>query len=120
VTIVKASPQFRPIPALPKSLHEPDKAAVWAFALKGTAVDAPRTADVVMLDGKHVIESVVDLQNKKSSPGRRLKTPTAWCCWMISPACRTSSTPARIRRVLKKHGITDPKSDHHPADRRLL
>ncbi|NYY80195.1 hypothetical protein DMH27_03290 [Raoultella planticola] len=35
------------------------------LALKGTAVEAPRTADVVMLDGKHVIESVVDLQNKK-------------------------------------------------------
>ncbi len=30
----------------------------------GTPVDAPRTADVVMLDGKHVIEAVVDLQNK--------------------------------------------------------
>ncbi|PSC99525.1 hypothetical protein C7D74_28890, partial [Klebsiella pneumoniae] len=26
------------------SLHEPDKAAVWAFALQGTPVDAPRTA----------------------------------------------------------------------------
>jgi Cu2+-containing amine oxidase len=26
---------------------------------------APRTADVVMLDGKQVMEAVVDLQNKK-------------------------------------------------------
>jgi primary-amine oxidase len=94
VTIVKAAPDFKPNTRFTEiSLHEPDK-AVWDFALNGTPVDAPRTADVVMLDGKHVIEAVVDLQNKKSSHGRRLKTPTAWCCWMISPACRTSSTPA--------------------------
>jgi primary-amine oxidase len=35
VTIVKASPQFRPNTRFTEiSLHEPDKAAVWAFALK--------------------------------------------------------------------------------------
>jgi primary-amine oxidase len=38
---------------------------VWDFALNGTPVNAPRAADVIMLDGKHVIEAVVDLQNKK-------------------------------------------------------
>ena len=66
VTIVKAAPEFQPNTRFTEiSLHEPDKAAVWAFALQGTPVDAPRTADVVMLDGKHVIEAVVDLQNKK-------------------------------------------------------
>lgn len=67
VTIVKAAPEFQPNTRFTEiSLHEPDKAAVWAFALQGTPVDAPRTADVVMLDGKHVIEAVVDLQNKKN------------------------------------------------------
>ena len=56
VTIVKAAPEFQPNTRFTEiSLHEPDKAAVWAFALQGTPVDAPRTADVVMLDGKHVI-----------------------------------------------------------------
>lgn len=95
VTIVKAAPEFQPNTRFTEiSLHEPDKAAVWAFALQGTPVDAPRTADVVMLDGKHVIEAVVDLQNKKILPGRRSKAPTGWCCSMILSACRTSSIPA--------------------------
>ncbi len=39
VTIVKAAPEFQPNTEI--SLHEPDKAAVWAFALQGTPVDAP-------------------------------------------------------------------------------
>nr|VXZ85302.1 Primary amine oxidase precursor [Klebsiella pneumoniae] len=95
VTIVKAAPEFQPNTRFTEiSLHEPDKAAVWAFVLQGTPVDAPRTADVVMLDGKHVIEAVVDLQNKKSSHGRRSKAPTGWCCLTTSLACRTSSMPA--------------------------
>jgi primary-amine oxidase len=95
VAIVKAAADFKPNTRFTEiSLREPDKKAVWDFALNGTPVNAPRAADVIMLDGKHVIEAVVDLQNKRSFHGRRLKTPTAWCCWMISPACRTSSTPA--------------------------
>ena len=28
-------------------------------------LDKPRKADVIMLDGKHIIEAVVDLQNNK-------------------------------------------------------
>lgn len=42
VTIVKAAPEFQPNTRFTEiSLHEPDKAAVWAFALQGTPVDAP-------------------------------------------------------------------------------
>ena len=33
--------------------------------LNGTAVDAPRQANIIMLDGKHIIESRVDLKEKK-------------------------------------------------------
>ncbi len=76
VTIVKAAPEFQPNTRFTEiSLHEPDKAAVWAFALQGTPVDAPRTADVVMLDGKHVIEAVVDLQNKNPLPDADQRRP---------------------------------------------
>lgn len=66
VAIVKAAADFKPNTRFTEiSLREPDKKAVWDFALNGTPVNAPRTADVIMLDGKHVIEAVVDLQNKK-------------------------------------------------------
>ena len=42
---------------------------MWDFVLNGTAVDAPRQAKIVMLDGKHVIESVVDLKDKNPALG---------------------------------------------------
>ena len=29
------------------------------------------------------------------SPGNPLKTPTVWCCWMISPVCRTLLTTVK-------------------------
>ncbi|MBW9312761.1 hypothetical protein FA041_10500 [Escherichia coli] len=73
----------------------PDKEAVWAFALENKPVDQPRKADVIMLDGKHIIEAVVDLQNNKLLSRNPLKTPTEWCCWMISPVCRTLLTTVK-------------------------
>ncbi|MGO1310638.1 MAG: stalk domain-containing protein, partial [Kluyvera intermedia] len=48
VTIVKAAPEFQANTRFTEiSLHEPDKKAVWDFALNGTPVNSPRTADVV-------------------------------------------------------------------------
>jgi len=51
------------------SIHEPPKDQVWNFALTGKDVAQPRQANIVVLDGKHVIEGQVDLQSK---------TLTAW------------------------------------------
>ncbi|MGQ7109926.1 copper amine oxidase, partial [Escherichia sp. TWPC-MK] len=66
VEIVKASADFKPNTRFTEiSLLPPDKEAVWAFALENKPVDQPRKADVIMLDGKHIIEAVVDLQNNK-------------------------------------------------------
>lgn len=111
VTIVKASPQFRPNTRFTEiSLHEPDKAAVWAFALKGTAVDAPRTADVVMLDGKHVIESVVDLQNKKIISWQPIKDAHGMVLLDDFVSVQNIINASdEFAAVLKKHGITDTK-----------
>ena len=62
VEIVKASADFKPNTRFTEiSLLPPDKEAVWAFALENKPVDQPRKADVIMLDGKHIIEAVVDL-----------------------------------------------------------
>lgn len=110
VTIVKAAPEFQPNTRFTEiSLHEPDKAAVWAFALQGTPVDAPRTADVVMLDGKQVMEAVVDLQNKKILSW----TPIKGAHGMVllddfASVQNIINASSEFAAVLKKHGITDP------------
>ncbi len=66
VEIVKASPDFKPNTRFTQiALAEPEKAKVWDFVLNGTAVDAPRQANITMLDGKFVIEALVDLKDKK-------------------------------------------------------
>ena len=72
VAIVKASADFKPNTRFTQiALAEPEKAKVWDFVLNGTAVDAPRQANIIMLDGKHIIESRVDLKEKRSSAGSR-------------------------------------------------
>lgn len=111
VTIVKAAPEFKPNTRFTEiSLHEPDKAAVWAFALNGTAVDAPRTADVVMLDGKHVIESVVDLQNKKILSWKAIKDAHGMVLLDdFASVQNIINASDEFAAVLKKHGITDTK-----------
>ena len=111
VEIVKASADFKPNTRFTEiSLLPPDKEAVWAFALENKPVDQPRKADVIMLDGKHIIEAVVDLQNNKLLSWQPLKTPTVWCCWMISPVCRTLLTTVKnFAAAVKKRGITDAK-----------
>ena len=110
VTIVKAAPEFQPNTRFTEiSLHEPDKAAVWAFALQGTPVDAPRTADVVMLDGKHVIEAVVDLQNKKILSWTPIKGAHGMVLLDDFVSVQNIiNASSEFAEVLKKHGITDP------------
>ncbi len=110
VTIVKAAPEFQPNTRFSEiSLHEPDKAAVWAFALQGTPVDTPRTADVVMLDGKHVIEAVVDLQNKKILSWTPIKGAHGMVLLDDFVSVQNIiNTSSEFAEVLKKHGITDP------------
>lgn len=47
------------------SLHQPKKSEVWDFVYTGKPVSEPREANVVVLDGKHVVEGVVDLKSRK-------------------------------------------------------
>jgi primary-amine oxidase len=64
--VLKASGQFKPGHRFTEIvLKAPPKDQVWAHALEGTPVQAPRQAAFVILDGRHVIEGTVDLASKK-------------------------------------------------------
>jgi primary-amine oxidase len=62
VDILKAAGRLRPGQRFTEiALKAPPKDQVWNFALGGTAVQGPRRAQVVVLDGKQVVEGTVDL-----------------------------------------------------------
>ncbi|MHC8318596.1 primary-amine oxidase [Pseudomonas sp. LB3P31] len=65
VDIVRQSEHYKPgFRFTEVSIHEPPKDQVWNFALTGQAVAQPRQANVVVLDGKHVIEALIDLDSR--------------------------------------------------------
>lgn len=111
VGIVKASADFKPNTRFTQiALAEPEKAKVWDFVLNGTAVDAPRQAKIVMLDGKHVIESVVDLKDKKILRWEPVKDAHGMVLLDDFTAVQQIiNESSEFAEVLKKHGITDPK-----------
>ena len=111
VEIVKASADFKPNTRFTQiALAEPEKAKVWDFVLNGTAVDAPRQAKIVMLDGKHVIESVVDLKDKKILRREPVKDAHGMVLLDDFTAVQQIiNESSEFAEVLKKHGITDPK-----------
>ena len=64
--VLKASGQFKPGHRFTEIvLKAPPKDQVWAHALEGTPVQAPRQAAFVILDGRKLIEGTVDLASKK-------------------------------------------------------
>ncbi|WP_455926328.1 primary-amine oxidase [Pseudomonas putida] len=66
VDAIKASPHYQGNYRFTEiSLHEPAKDQVWKFVYTGNPVTDPREANVVVLDGKHVIESTVDLKTRQ-------------------------------------------------------
>lgn len=65
VEILKASGRYQPGYRFTEiTLKAPPKDQVWNFALKGEAVQAPRQADFVILDGKKVIEGTADFATR--------------------------------------------------------
>lgn len=65
VDIVKKSDNYKPgFRFTEVSVKAPTKDQVWNFALTGQNVTQPREASIVVLDGKHVIEALVDLDTK--------------------------------------------------------
>lgn len=111
VEIVKTSADFKPNTRFTQiALAEPEKAKVWDFVLNGTAVDAPRQANVTMLDGKHVIESVVDLTDKKVVSWAPIKDAHGMVLLDDFTAVQQIvNDSSEFAEVLKKRGITDTK-----------
>ena len=111
VEIVKASADFKPNTRFTQiALAEPEKAKVWDYVLNGTAVDAPRQAKIVMLEGKHVIESLVDLKDKKILRWEPVKDAHGMVLLDDFTAVQQIiNDSTEFAEVLKKHGITDPK-----------
>ncbi|MFJ3456580.1 primary-amine oxidase [Scandinavium goeteborgense] len=109
VEIVKASPDFKPNTRFTQiTLAEPEKAKVWNFVMSGTAVDEDRLANVTMLDGKHVIESQVDLKNKKVLHWAPIKDAHGMVLLDdFSSVQNIINASKEFADVLKKHGITD-------------
>jgi len=110
VEIVKASPDFKPNTRFTQiALAEPEKGKVWNFVMSGTAVDEDRLANVTMLDGKHVIESQVDLKNKKVLHWAPIKDAHGMVLLDdFSSVQNIINASKEFADVLKKHGITDP------------
>ncbi|WP_047626277.1 primary-amine oxidase [Enterobacter sp. ZOR0014] len=111
VEIVKASADFKPNTRFTQiALAEPEKAKVWDYVLNGTAVDTPRQAKIVMLYGKHVIESLVDLKDKKILRWEPVKDAHGMVLLDDFTAVQQIiNDSTEFAEVLKKHGITDPK-----------
>lgn len=111
VSIVKASGDFKANTRFTEiSLHEPQKAAVWAFALDGTPVNAAREASVTMLSDKQVIESVVDLKAGKILSWQVI--PGAHGMVLLDDFARVQAiidSSSEFAQALKKHGISDVK-----------
>ncbi|WP_058910220.1 primary-amine oxidase [Entomohabitans teleogrylli] len=111
VQAVKNAPQFKPGLRFSEiSLHEPPKAAVWAFVLEGKPVSASRKAEVIMLDDVHVIESVVDLDSNQVLSW----TPIDGAHGMVLlddfvSVQKIITSSSDFAAALKKHGINDPQ-----------
>ncbi|MEW5561205.1 primary-amine oxidase [Enterobacter asburiae] len=109
VEIVKASPDYKPNTRFTQiALAEPEKNKVWDFVLHDKAVDEPRLANVTMLDGKHIIESQVDLQSKKVLHWEPVKDAHGMVLLDdFATVQNVINASKEFADVLKKHGITD-------------
>ncbi|MDX6042391.1 primary-amine oxidase [Scandinavium lactucae] len=109
VAIVKAAPDFKPNTRFTQiSLAEPEKAKVWDFVISGKAVDEDRLANVTMLDGKQVIESQVDLKNKKVLRWQSINDAHGMVLLDDFATVQSVINDSKaFAEVLKKHGITD-------------
>lgn len=110
VSIVQSAPEFKPgIRFTEISLREPPKEQVWQFVMSGQAVTDSRKADVIMLDGAHIIEGVVDLQAGKMLSWQPIEGAQGMV--LLDDFASVQSiinASAQFAQALKKHGVNDP------------
>lgn len=92
------------------TLQTPPKDEVWAFALAGKSVAMPRTASVTVLDGKQVIEGVVDLKTRQVTRWELQEGAHGMVLLddFATVQAAIESSPAYIE-ALARRGITDIK-----------
>jgi primary-amine oxidase len=97
--VLKASGQFKPGHRFTEMvLKAPPKDQVWAHALEGQPVQAPRQAAFVILDGRHLIEGTVDLASKKVVQWQPVPGAHGMVLIDDSARCRRPLKPARSTR----------------------
>ena len=110
VKIVQGAPDFKPgIRFTEISLHEPPKDQVWQFVMTGQEVTAPRQADVIMLDGIHIVEGVVDLSAGKVVSWKPIEGAHGMVLIDDFISVQTIINGSKeYAEALKKHGVDDP------------
>lgn len=110
VAIIKAAPEYKNNVRFTEiSLREPEKSQVWQFVLGGRDVQQPRQADITLLDGVHVIETVVDLQQKKVLSWQPIKDAQGMVLLDDFASVQSIINASKeYAEALKKHGVVDP------------
>lgn len=123
VAIIKAAPQYKNNVRFTEiSLREPEKSQVWQFVLGGRDVPQPRQADITLIDGVHVIETVVDLQQKKVLSWQPIKDAQGMVLLDDFASVQSIINVSKeYAEALEETWRCGPEqSDHHAADRRLF
>ncbi|MFT3760212.1 primary-amine oxidase [Thauera sp.] len=111
VEVLKASGRFLPGYRFTEiTLKRPPKDQVWAYALEGKPVTAPRQAAFVILDGKKVIEGSVDLAKREVSGWEEIKGAHGMVLLDDFEAVQSAiENSPEYAAALAKRGITDVK-----------
>lgn len=111
VEIVKNTEGFKPSMRFTEvTLREPPKDQVWAFVMRGTPVTAPRQANVVLLDGPRVIESIVDFNSAKAITWQPLEGVHGMVLVDDTATVQQAiNTSPEFAAALKKRGIKNPR-----------
>ncbi len=92
------------------SLRGPKKSEVWDFIYTGKPVSQPREAAVTVLDGRHVVEAVVDLGTQKVLSWEAIKDAHGMV--LLDDFATVQSViegSTEYAQALAKRGINDPK-----------
>lgn len=110
VKVIQAAPEYKTgIRFTEISLHEPPKDQVWQFVMSGQAVTAPRQADVIMLDGIHIVEGVVDLSAGKVVSWKPIEGAHGMVLLDDFASVQSIINGSKeYADALKKHGVNDP------------
>lgn len=111
VEIIKTSGHYKPgLRFTEISVHTPPKDQVWNFIYTGQKPAQPRQANIVVLDGKHVIEGQVDLDSKTLLSWKPVEGAHGMV--LLDDFATVQSvidTSPEYAQALAKRGITDIK-----------